>query len=198
MGIASLLIAILVFVSSVLRDVVLTAVEASAQLPARDAPANYVFNGWQLANIVLGLVGIVFGIGGVLQKNRRHGVAVAGLVMNILLPMLFLIGLVFALREDEYRRADGASRGVVEETRGAYPPGPPNFKPLVIGSVPFALILIWWRRLRRARLATEAGATAFFGQTHLPHCSRCRKPRPLESRFCRRCGMNFSPVPAPM
>ena len=188
LGIASLVIAIVSFVNSVLLLIVAYAVATSSDVDGNEqSPINYVLGGWIFGTGVLSLIGIVFGIGGVLQKDRRRKLAVAGLVLNVALPIGLMFILLMALTLAPARGA-AAGRYAASPAHRNDVNDPPAWKS------PTA-------RVFQLATAAMASAVVFFvqrkrharsGLSHAPAsspCPRCGKPVPGSAGFCRRCGL---------
>jgi hypothetical protein len=197
LGIASLVIAIVSFISAVLLLVVAYAVATSGDVDANEtSPVNYVLGGWIFGTGVLSLTGIVFGIGGLLQKERRKKLAAVGLVLNVVLPIGLMFILVMAMT---LAPRDGvASSGARHATRQAssvvlHEDDTPRWKSpaarvFQLATAAMASAVVFFIQRRRSASAKSPGAA-------VEPCPRCGKPLPAVSGFCRRCGMRRAGEP---
>jgi hypothetical protein len=189
MGVASLVLAILSVVSiALLVVVVVTAGATFGQTNSMESPFNYALGGWMFATGLLCVVGIVFGVGGLLQANRRRGVAALGLCLNaaIVLGAMFL--LLVAQTITDPSTTNGAERRiaagmVVTAEAEAEPPawkspGARVFQCLT-AAMGAALFGYYGTRGRRSKRRIAADVTA---------CTQCGKRVAPSSMFCRRCG----------
>jgi ABC-type multidrug transport system permease subunit len=187
MGVASLVLALLNILSIVLMIVVVAAAKATFHDGNRnDSPFFYVLAGWLLGILLLSVCGIVFGIGGMRQPNRRHSMALAGLCVNIAIPMLLMFALLLGeayadsipdSETPDYHRA-------VRDPGSWHSPTAVIFGSLTVG---FAAALVWVKRKKRM----AAQATRELSSETLA-CPRCRKVVPRSAQFCRRCGVSLN------
>jgi hypothetical protein len=187
MGIASLVLAIISLLSiGVLVTVVATAGASFHAPQGEDSPFSYLIGTWILVVGLLSVVGIVFGIGGLRQADRRHTFAVIGLCANIAIPLGLMFILLLAMSVDPpARHHHRTSREVVpqsvdEDSAWASPTA--RFWQAATSSL-FISFCLYIRNKRRARRALNREAVIGFIT-----CATCRKQMPGTSRFCRRCG----------
>lgn len=175
MGITSFAILVLSIGTGLVMLVMIYAMSASNFRPTdEEGPVFYVIGGWVFSTVVLSLVGIVFGIGGLLQKGRRHHFAAIGLTGNLVTPLTLMATLVFGLT---YRTATPGIKPITLD-----PPDWSSPVALVCAAICIGLLVgIVWRLTHRRSLATRA----------VMNCPRCRKGVPAAVRFCRRCGHDF-------
>ena len=200
MGIASVVIAIVSFVSSVLLLVVAFAIASSSDVDGNEgSPITYVLGGWIFGTGVLSLTGIVFGIGGLLQKERRKKRAVVGLVANVALPIGLMFILVIAMTLAPPASRDGASPqyAAARNTNslatahnstddGPIPWKSPTARFFQLATAAMASVVVFFvQRKRHARSVPPADMKA---ATTSP-CPRCGKPFAGSAEFCRRCGL---------
>jgi hypothetical protein len=175
MGIASFVILMLSACIELMLTIMISAMGAShVQLRDEASPVFYVIGGSMFSEVVLSLVGIVFGVGGLLQKGRRRHFAALGLLGNVGLPLVTMGALVFRMTYA------GSSTGMKPVTLDA-----PNWNsPVAIGCMTCFLTLlpvVVWRFWRKRSSAGAAGM----------NCPRCHKIGLAGARFCRRCGQVF-------
>lgn len=188
MGVASLSMAIASVASVGLLVAVVIVTDVTFHGPPReDSPFFYLVGGWMFATGLISVVGIVFGIGGVLQPRRRHGVAAWGLCLNIAIP----VGSMFLLLVAQTARNLSAERGapaprvrlrLAAATGEAEPPawkspGARVFQCLT-AAMGAALFAYYGTRRRSAARQTAASAA----------CGQCGKHLARGSTYCRRCG----------
>lgn len=183
MGITSFVIALLGCISIAMMVIVIVSVDRSApEARTEGSPMSYLIGTWMVGSVVLCLCGIVFGIGGVRQRQRRHDLAWLGLIGNIFLPLSTLFLMLLAV----------TFYGAIGHPGPAEPLGAPD--PADWSSTPSRL-------LRWATLALAIVIALYYGKKHqrrrapasVPNggfvfCTHCRKAIPRTSRFCRRCG----------
>jgi hypothetical protein len=190
MGIASLILAIISFVNFVLEGVVAVTTFASFSRSEWDydySPFNYLMGWWTVGTALIAVCGIVFGIGGMRQKHRRHSLAIWGLCLNIGIPIvimfLMLLGVALA---DQRNRGDFTTA-----SSHAMPDAPWRspmarvFQGLTIGLMAATAAFYWMRRRMRDQAPLGSAAASVV-------CLRCKKQMPRTSRFCRRCGNAMS------
>lgn len=181
MGIASFVILMLSAGTGLVLTIMLYAMAASKVNPTDEAsPIFYVIGGWMFSVVVLSLVGIVFGIGGVLQKGRRRHFAVIGLLGNLIFPLALMALLVLRMTYA------GPTPGLKPLTLDS-----PNWdSPVAIGCMVSLVALLPFVVLRFVRKGSRArGAHA--------GCPRCGKAMSAGARFCRRCGQVFGTTQDP-
>lgn len=192
LGIASVVIAAISIVGTALLFVTALAVARSAPVSAGEegTPLSYLLGTWIFALGVLSLIGIVFGVGGLRQRDRRTTLATLGLVANILIPitlMAIMFADVSAVAQQRAKRWSAAATSAVSQRISQQPA---RTEPLLLlccaaGSV--GLGAIWLRRRAgnfNPPIATPVAGDVKFGRT----CNRCSRVMPVASRFCRRCG----------
>lgn len=129
MGIASFVIA-LASGCGIVFMLMLCVAMAAAPTPQHNMTSmNYVLGTLLFGIGVLTLIGIVFGIGGVLQANRQRAFAVIGLILNIALPIGLLFLMLVASTSDPVRAARAreiaaAQPAVVDESSESQLPWP--------------------------------------------------------------------------
>jgi hypothetical protein len=193
MGITSLVMAIFSLLNILLFILVARAVRGTFHGPDElESPLNYFLGSWMLGIGLVCVTGIVFGIGGVCQANRRRSVATLGLCLNIGIPigMMFIMLLLQTLRYP-------AERGEIAQAT----PDIDTIDPAAWRS-PFA------RTMQCVTLGMAGGLVAFYGRKRgarvgssavrvgsspvrvvaSVNCRGCRKQMPATARFCRRCG----------
>lgn len=187
MGVASLVMAIVSLVGTVLLFGVMVAAVRTFHPPQSDeTPFNYLMGAWLFATGLLSVCGIVFGMGGLRQANRRRGVAMLGLCLNIAIPMglMFLLLVALTLREPTAVEATSAAEVPAAAGPPAWQsPGARVFQCLtaVLGAV------VCTRYFVRRRRALNLGPGLMTAITSTA-CPRCGKQVPGDSAFCRRCG----------
>lgn len=181
MGVASLILAIVSFVNIVLLIAVIWSARSTFQLSGREeTPFNYFLGTWMVVIALIAVCGIVFGIGGVRQRNRRHSLAAAGLFLNIAVPL----GIMFFLLLAESARAPIDGDSITESA-----PNQPAYRsPLAVdmqmltGLLVASAGIVFWKRRQTPSATVESPSL------DLIVCGTCRKQMPRASRFCRRCG----------
>lgn len=194
MGIASFVMGILTILNIVLLTIVMFAASASSMRNEDEfSPFNYVMGGWLGGSALLAICGVVIGIGGIRQKNRRHRLALAGLCMNATIPIMVF----FVLLMGTVSMAQTDNRPVsrfVDEKAWKSP-----------AALVMQLVTLFWGvalaiRIRRRRQQQRLVAAAALPAMHTPpdltippppgfrRCAQCAKNVPETSRFCRRCG----------
>jgi len=184
MGIASMVMAIISLVNILILIIVVAAVHDTFQPnDVEDSPFHYLLGGWTLGIGLLCVCGIVFGIGGLRQTNRRRTVATVGLCLNIAIPILIMF---FMLLIQTLNSMD-ADANVPHAAPVAADPAPwrspvaITFQSLTIGMG--AILFVYYRRKHAAhRENAPIHALATIA------CQRCKKQVPVTSKFCRRCG----------
>lgn len=195
MGITSLVMAIANLLSIALLAVVAASAIATFHGSVdEETPFFYLLGTWILAIGLLSLCGIVFGIGGLRQSNRRRSAATLGLCINIAIPIGVMFLLLLALsgesgangsRPDRprghIRTVQRAFEGSVEKTQSSTP----IFgMPIVVG---MSLWLYFKMKNRLLRNRIKALGSGDF------HCPICHKQIPITAQFCRRCGLALPP-----
>ncbi len=179
MGVASFVIALIGLLNVVLIIVVKYAVRATWQeAPAEGSPITYLVGTWIFGTGVLAVTGIVFGVGGLLQKQRRRRLALVGLIINITVPLLLMFYLVIKMAFGT--PAPGmASEPLTWDQREWDSPLASDLRWATLALALAAGWVLWrkWRRIKPEEAATLS-------------CTRCRKPLPGTARFCRRCGQS--------
>src|ERR1700761_2740739 len=98
MGITSFVIGLFCLVGWILLIIVLVAaVRTDPHADDEGTPLSYMVGGWMYGTVVLGLCGLVFGIGGARQRERRRSLAFAGLALNCVLPVGTLLVMLFVV-----------------------------------------------------------------------------------------------------
>lgn len=176
MGIASLILAIIAVASVSLGIMVVLTVGATFRhLPGEDTPFDYLLGTWCFATILVCICGIVFGIGGLRQANRRHSLAMVGLCTNIALPL----GLLFLLAIGPPPGPSGSTaRSPESSTSQAARAGTAC---LILALAGVAALGIRKRSNLRVLPAVSGSVV----------CLRCDKLMPRTSKFCRRCGLEL-------
>lgn len=176
MGITSCIVATIALFSVVMMTIVILAMHKSNLTPQEESsPFNYMIGGWFFGTGVASLTGIVFGIGGLLQKQRRRECAVIGLIANVLIPIGLMASLVAATT---FERSTNTR---LQEPVEIDPNGWHSDSTKVLGLMMLILAsflvirVVIKRRIRTGKVPQSA-------------CNRCRKIIPSTSRFCRRCG----------
>lgn len=177
MGIASFVIALISLLNVLLIIVVKYAVRATWQeAPVEGSPITYLVGTWIFGTGLLAVTGIVFGVGGLLQKQRRRRPAVLGLIINVAVPLLLMFYLVIMMAFGA--PAPGAASEPVTWDQREWD------SPLASGlrwtTVILALAAGWMLWKKWQRIKPEETAPRL--------CTRCRKPLSGTARFCRRCG----------
>ena len=202
LGIASLVIAVVSFVSSLMLFVVAYAVGSSSDIsnPNEGSPINYVLGGWIFGTGVLSLIGIVFGIGGLLQKERRKKLAAVGLVSNVVLPigLMFILVMAMTLNPPSSPAArDVGVRYAARDTRGSTaladnhePPAwkSPAARVFQLATAAMASAVVFFLQRKRSTSANPSANPSATSGAAEP-CPRCGKPLPGPAGFCRRCGL---------
>jgi hypothetical protein len=192
MGIASLVMAIFSLLNILLFILVARAVLGTFHGPNElESPFNYFLGSWMLGIGLVCTTGIVFGIGGLCQANRRRSVATLGLCLNIGIPlgMMFIMLLLQTIRypADRSEMARMAIDAPVTSPESAVDPAAWR-SPFArtMQCVTFGMgggVVAYFARKRRARAGRAAVRTvATVG------CKQCRKQMPATAGFCRRCG----------
>ena len=185
MGVASLILAIISLVNILLLIAVDAAAGASFQPADREeSPFNYIIGGWIFAIGLIAVSGIVFGIGGLRQKDRRHSLAIVGLCMNIAMPIGIMFIMLVALSiQPPTPHAANTNYSSPNDTAAAAWRSPlaRTFQSLTVGLAVGVASFVSIRR--RARLRGGSGQDS--GSIV---CQRCRAQIPRRSKFCRRCG----------
>jgi amino acid transporter len=185
MGIASLILAVIAVASVLLLIVVgLTVGATFHNMPGEETPFDYLLGTWCFATILVCICGIVFGIGGLRQANRRHSLAMIGLCANIAMPL----GLLFLLAIGPPPRPTGSAARSSESSAGQ-----------VVRTGTTCLILavagVVAVRIRKRSIVRVSP-----GGSDSVACRRCNKLMPCASKFCRRCGLELpasgSSIPA--
>jgi hypothetical protein len=182
MGIVSFVALVLSIGTGLVMLVMICAMSASNFRPADEqSPVFYVIGGWVFSTVVLSLVGVVFGIGGLLQKGRRHHFAAIGLAGNVVTPLTLMAILVCGLT---YRTP---TAGIKPMTLDA--PDWDSPVAIVCAAICIGLLVAILRRFNQKRIAARPAMT---------NCPQCNKGVPAAARFCRRCGHGFEvPMPQP-
>jgi hypothetical protein len=184
MGVASLILAIISIVNMVLLRAVVAAIHATfPQNSALETPYHYLLGGWTLAIALIAVGGIVFGIGGLRQQNRKHSFATVGLCLNIAIPLgvMFFLLLMTTSESMAQQESDEAPTRVTNDSPAWRSPGAITLQCATIGMAA-ALITYSWKQRKGKQIeqfATHADLIA---------CEVCRKQVPSSSKFCRRCG----------
>lgn len=176
MGVASFVIAIIAMVGTLLELIVVVGISSTFATPPENSPINVVFGAWVFAIGVLGLIGIVFGIGGLLQKNRRRHLAVVGLCVSIFLPVVLLTFLLMCAT------VQGPHDRVGREPIDLSPSWDSLFargSRALTGAIALGVVtcIVARRRNRGTRRSDPS------------HCARCRANVRPGARFCTRCGI---------
>jgi len=182
MGIASCVIGATATLSVIMMMVVVRAMVASDLTPADElSPIFYVVGGWIFGTGVLSLAGIVFGIGGLRQRQRRYQCATIGLIANIVIPICLMAYLVI---KATFQRSIWEKQAPVEVDPDGW------HSPLTLFlALTFIFIAVFFvaRLLHNRRPPAQSVATN--------PCPKCRKLLPPASQFCRRCGHSLRSEP---
>jgi hypothetical protein len=194
MGIASLVIGLISLLNAILVLTVGVAI-ARSFTPTFDEliPINYVMGWWLYGTGVMSLVGIVFGIGGLRQKNRRVHLALAGLALNIILPMgmMFLLVLGATLTDS---RSGAASRGPLDTYDPAAWHSPASRLSRWALLAMIVAVAAYYRNKSVARRKSAKVPPAIPASDSIKICPNCRKSLPPSVGFCRRCGATVAPA----
>jgi ribosomal protein L40E len=184
LGVISLVLAMISLLSTVLLIVVvMTATATFHQGNREDSPFNYLLGCWMVGVSLLSVCGIVFGIGGVRQVNRRHSMAVTGLCLNIAIPLIIMFSLLLALSvrgpKSENAIPDSVPAGV--EPGAWHSPLAIIFQGLTV--IMLVALVFYYMKKRRGsvRISMEKSADSIV-------CQACKKRLPHSATFCRRCG----------
>jgi hypothetical protein len=182
MGIASLVIGAIGVLSAVLMEIVIRAMADSDLRPADElSPIYYVIGGWIFGTCVVSLTGIVFGIGGLLQKQRRRQCAAIGLIVSVLVPIAEMAELV--IKSTFQQSVLGNAQKPVEIDPDGWHSLTSQLLGLLMVGIVLCLVIRLWQKRHPAQVETPNP------------CSRCRKLLPATSQFCRRCGLSRSQLP---
>jgi hypothetical protein len=181
MGITSFVIGVFSVVGwALLICVLVAAVRTDPHADDEGTPLSYLVGGWMYGTVVLGLCGLVFGIGGVRQRDRRKSLAVAGLALNVVMPIATLLFMLFVVTyasfHDHGLATPGQTESVPADTR------PPDLRSAAVAGVLGVIALGWGLRLVTRRRDARPGSAA---------CRRCRQSLPGTAQFCRRCGLSL-------
>ena len=184
MGVASMVMAIISLVNILILIIVVVAVHDTFQPnDVEDSPFHYLLGGWTLGIGLLCVCGIVFGIGGLRQTNRRRTVATVGLCLNIAIPILimFFMLLIQTLNSTDADANVAHAAPVAADSPPWRSPFAITFQALTIG-MGVALFAYY----RKKHVARQENAPIHAVATIA--CQRCKKRVPVTSKFCRRCG----------
>jgi hypothetical protein len=190
MGVASFVIGIIGMASMILCSTISGSISGNA-LPGEDYQTiEYILGGWTFGTEIFCLVGIVFGVGGLLQKQRRRALAVSGLIINIIVPLTFMfiviVSLTLSQSDPKYKERQ---RRILEHADPA-PWRTPFSRCFQVATVGMAgaVFVVFRRKAKRSRDAfLAAKATANLNAI----CPRCFKRTTKASSFCSRCGWSM-------
>lgn len=193
MGVTSFVTGIVSVGNLILLTVVMCAADRTfSETPDEFSSFNYVLGGWIFGSGLLSVCGLVFGIGGMRQKNRRHRLALVGLCMNSVIPLFVIFVLLMGTVTMEQSDHKPMSRFV---DSGAWRSPPARAMQLLTGLGAAGLAIRFrFKRYQRTVAAKIASVPTvgmqLSGTTR--KCARCDKTLPATSRFCRRCGHNVT------
>jgi DMSO reductase anchor subunit len=174
LGIASAAVAAIGGVSMGWMTIVIRSIaDVAPDAGTEGTPLSYTIGIWLFGTVVLSLCGIALGIGGIRQQNRKHHLALVGLIANIVLPIVIL----FTSMLDAMYAQDM--------------PAPPH--PATHAFDPAAWQSPLARLFQIATIGLAVGLIAYYrnrrqARTDISSCATCRKPLPNSAKFCRRCG----------
>lgn len=186
MGIASVILAGISLVNFVLEGIVAVTMIMSVPRDRLDydySPFNYLMGWWTVGSVLIAICGIVFGIGGIRQKDRRHSAATWGLCLNIAIPFVVMfVALLGSALSEQRNRGDftTASPQAVADAPWRSPTAR-ICQVLTVGLLIGTVTFYWTRRKMRPQASPSAAIGAII-------CPRCKKQVPKRSQFCRRCG----------
>jgi hypothetical protein len=197
MGVASFVIAIFAVVNIVLLIIVVIAADRSSMRNDDElSPFNYLLGGWLFGAALLSVSGIVFGIGGMRQKNRRHRFALAGLCVNIGLPLLVMFVMLIGVT---LMGSTGKPTPSLVDTEAWKSPQALFMQFLTLIFAGATAYYFWKRRQRVTAGFIPLPALPGIISPPVPlgcrPCPRCTKAVPVSSQFCRRCGYAMTSVP---